>query len=255
MAARLHVRRFGLGSPLVALHGFTQTGAMFCELATFLGRSVTAPDLPGHGGSARVPATFQSAVDRVGRVLATFGHAVPLLGYSQGGRVALGVALARPSRISRLVLISAGAGLADPEDRARRRKHDEALARLLESAGLDGFLTHWLGLDMFAGLRRRGEAWAAVDRAGRSENTVGGLRAALLGMGQGIQPYLGDRLGGLPMPVIILAGERDESYLTTARWLAERIPFADLAVLPGCGHALVGEDPQAVAALVDAFLA
>jgi pimeloyl-ACP methyl ester carboxylesterase len=59
-----------------------------------------------------------------------------------------------------------------------------------------------------------------------------------------------DRLGELAMPVAILAGERDEAYVAAGRRLVETLPDATLTVVPGAGHRLALEAPQAIAAAV-----
>lgn len=238
----------------MALHGFSQHGRSFAELAGLLDRRVLAPDLPGHGRT-RIPPTVPNAVAAVASLLEKAGPPTPLLGYSQGGRIALQVALERPELISRLVLVScAPGGLAGVAERAARRERDEAWALLLDTEGLETFLDRWLGLPLFEGLERRGAGWRARDRAGREENDPGRLAAALLGMGQGIQAHLGGRLGELTGPVLVVAGAEDERYLALARWMAERIPDARVEVLAGVGHPVVGEDPGALARAVSAFL-
>jgi pimeloyl-ACP methyl ester carboxylesterase len=85
-------------------------------------------------------------------------------------------------------------------------------------------------------------------------NDPSGLAAALRGLGQGAMPYVGDRLDALRMPVLVVAGERDERYVEIARLMADRIPNGQVAVVPGAGHAVVAEAPERLAALVDGFL-
>ena len=251
----LWVRRYpGRPPPLVALHGFTQTGRMFAELAELLENEVLAPDLPGHGRSSDHPASFEAAVEALLGVLGV-GEPIPLLGYSQGGRLALAVALERPDLVSHLALISATPGIEDELERAVRRRADQARAVLLRSEGLPTFLEQWLRSPMFAGLERRGATWRSVDLAARLENTASGLAAALIGMGQGAQPYLGDRLSNLQMPVMVVAGELDQHYVSLARTMQSSLPEATLHVVPNTGHAVIGEQPVAVADLVAQFLA
>ena len=253
--ARLWVRRYpGAMPPLVALHGFTQTGAMFAELAELLGKEVLAPDLPGHGRSAAYPATFASAATGVADVLAEVGSPVPLIGYSQGGRVALAVALERPELVSHLVLVSTSLGIQDEAERGERRRADEVLAAELARGDLASFVGRWLRSPMFAGLERRGPAWREADAARRLENTPKGLAAALVGLGQGAQPYLGGRLGELGMPVLVVAGERDEKYVSIANAMMRSLPEATLRILRDAGHAAIGEQPQVVANLIGWFL-
>lgn len=254
-SAGLWVRRFpGESPPVVALHGFTQTGAMFAELAGLLGREVLAPDVPGHGRSADYPASFASTVSGVADVVASVGGPVPLLGYSQGGRVALAVALERPELVSHLVLVSTSLGIEDEVERGERLRADESLADGLRADGLEAFLDRWLIQPLFEGLERRGATWKAGDRAARLENTAEGLASALAGMGQGAQPYFGRSLGDLHMPVLVIAGGLDEKYVSIARSMSLAMPFATLRIIAGAGHAVIGELPRVVGDLVAGFL-
>lgn len=254
-SAGLWVRRFaGEPPPLVTLHGFTQTGAMFAELAELLDREILAPDLPGHGRSAGYPATFASAVAGVAEVLASVGSPVPLSGYSQGGRVALAVALDRPELVSHLVLVSTSPGIEDEGERGERLYADKVVAAELEREGLAAFVERWLSHPMFAGLSRRGAAWQAAEAARRLENTPGGLAAALVGMGQGAQPYLGGRLRELGMPVLIIVGEQDEKYLPIADAMIRSLEHGELDMIADAGHAVIGEQPRVTAELITRFL-
>jgi 2-succinyl-6-hydroxy-2,4-cyclohexadiene-1-carboxylate synthase len=252
----LGLNRFtGDPPPLVALHGFTQTGAMFGELAGLLDCEVRAPDLPGHGRSSEVTAAFDGAVAGVVEVLEAIDRPAPLLGYSQGARIAMGVAIERPDLISRLVLVSASPGLASDSGREQRRLADETLAVRLTSVGLPAFLDEWMAQPMFRGLQRRGEEWLTQDRALRLANRPAGLAAALRGMGQGVQPYLGDRLTEVAIPVLLIVGADDDRYVNLAEDMLRDLPDVVLEVVSDCGHPVIGERPETVAGLVDGFLA
>lgn len=246
----LPVRRFAGRPPaIVALHGFTQHGGMFAELAAITGREILAPDLPGHGGAAAFPATFPAAIAAVAAV--TGGRA--LLGYSQGGRIALGVALEHPQAVSHLILISTGIGIADERRRLVRQTRDEALARVIESEDLESFFERWMNRPIFDGLHRRGAAWLEADVALRLENTARGIAGALRGMGQGAQPWYGDRLEELEMPVLVIAGERDPRYVAIAKRVAAATG-GRLVIVEDAGHAVVGEAPRKVALEIERFL-
>jgi pimeloyl-ACP methyl ester carboxylesterase len=58
---------------------------------------------------------------------------------------------------------------------------------------------------------------------------------------------LWDRLGELRMPVTVVAGERDAKFVALGERLAAALPDARLVVVPGAGHGLPREAPQAVA--------
>jgi pimeloyl-ACP methyl ester carboxylesterase len=77
------------GLPLLALHGFTGSGADFAPLAAALGRAVIAPDLPGHGGTSGPPLGVAACADALALLLTRLSlRRVDLLGYSLGGRTA-----------------------------------------------------------------------------------------------------------------------------------------------------------------------
>jgi len=228
--------------PVVALHGFAGTGRSWDAL----GIDLLAPDLPGHGAAAAVrPVSFASCVEHV---LARAPERFVLAGYSMGGRLALHVALAAPERVSRLVLLSATAGIEDAVERAERRAADERLAAELEAGSIEDFAERWMALPLFAGTPPDA---AARWRADILRNEPAGLAASLRGVGTGVMEPLWERLGELAMPVDVVAGERDARY----RALAGRIATAvrgknEPTVIAGAGHGLPREAPAAVAALL-----
>jgi 2-succinyl-6-hydroxy-2,4-cyclohexadiene-1-carboxylate synthase len=235
----------------VALHGFTQRGTMWDEAAALAGGEWVTPDLPGHGGRAACP--WEEAVRIVADLL---GEAPPprcLVGYSMGGRLALAVALDHPGLVDRLALLSAAPGIADPEVRRRRAEEDRALAEHIEEAGVAAFLDEWLDQPWFGGGQTPSAEWRAAERAARMGSTAAGLAGALRLLGQGAQPALGERLGELRVPVLLVAGADDERYAALARSMGEQIRHAEVALVARAGHALVGERPREVAARLGAW--
>jgi 2-succinyl-6-hydroxy-2,4-cyclohexadiene-1-carboxylate synthase len=249
----LRVRRMGAGPRLVALHGFTHHGGSFAELAGFLDHEILAPDLPGHGGTTVSP-TYDAAVAALAFWLEAFGAPVPLLGYSQGGRIALHLALAEPGLVSRLVLVSTSPGIADAGERGERRERDDALAARIESGGIAAFLDAWLAGPIAGTTELRDAEWRKHDRARRKENDPARLAAALRGLTQGRQEYLGDRLQELPMPVLVIAGEYDPAYVERSETMVRSLPDGRLLVIPEAPHNVVGANPAALAAAVQDFL-
>ena len=238
----------GVSETVVLLHGFTQTGRSWGRVertAKEAGHVVAAPDLRGHGASAAVrPVDFPHVV---ADVTALADDAV-LCGYSMGGRIALHAALAHPHRVRRLVLISTTAGIEDSAERAERRAADEVLATEIERDGLEAFAARWAAQPLFAGLAQEAAATACADRL---RNDAAGLAAALRGLGTGVMEPVWQRLGELRMPVAVLAGARDAKFLALARRLVGALPAATLTVVPGAGHALHLEAPEAVAAALE----
>jgi 2-succinyl-6-hydroxy-2,4-cyclohexadiene-1-carboxylate synthase len=238
-----------MAETVVLLHGFAGTRHAWDLVADRFHPERYRPlalDLRGHGDARdERPITFAAiATD----VAAAAPERFVLCGYSLGGRVALHVALAHPERVSRLVLVASTAGIEDPELREERRAADERLAADTERGTIEEFAERWSRQPLFAGTP---PAAAAHWRADLLRNDPAALAAVLRGIGAGVMAPLWDRLAELDgMPVTIVAGERDGRYAAIGRRLAAALPGARLLVVPGAGHGLPREAPQAVAAAI-----
>jgi len=250
----MQVHRWGEGPvALLWLHGFTGDGRALDHLASELGHAFTAscPDLPGHGATAApppAPAGWEGTLTALGRVLDALPRPRVVAGYSQGARLALALALRAPSALDGLLLESAAAGLADPDERRRRAADDEALATLLEAEGLEAFLARWERHPVLAGLAALPPPLAGALAARRRRHDPRGLAAALRAFGQGVQPVAAPR--PLGVPTIVLCGARDAKYAALAAALAPALG-AELR-RADCGHAPHLEAPATlVGALLD----
>lgn len=231
---------------LVFLHGFTQTGASWRHLRALLAdHDSVAPDLPGHGTDIDARRDLWRTAADIGRA----AGAGVYVGYSFGARVALHCALTDPVMPTGLVLVSGTAGIDDPEERATRRAADETLADRICRIGVEPFLDEWLGQPMFAGLDDE-----QADRSSRTSNTADGLADSLRFCGTGTQEPLWNRLSGIGIPVLVVAGEHDAKFRQLAERLAGAISNSSLAVVAGCGHSVPFEKPGALAELIRAWL-
>lgn len=85
---------------------------------------VTAPDLPGFGGSSPLASAWSVGdyADWAARFIAEAGLTRPhIVAHSFGARVAIKLAAERPQLVSKLI-ITGGAGLVKPRSRAYRRR-------------------------------------------------------------------------------------------------------------------------------------
>jgi pimeloyl-ACP methyl ester carboxylesterase len=102
----------GSGRPLILLHGGLGSGEMFGPVLPMLAErhQVIAVDLQGHGRTADIdrPLDVRLMADDIGALI---GHlrlpATDVVGYSLGGGVALQTAARHPSKVRRLVMVSA----------------------------------------------------------------------------------------------------------------------------------------------------
>jgi 2-succinyl-6-hydroxy-2,4-cyclohexadiene-1-carboxylate synthase len=239
----------GMRETLVLLHGFTQTGRSWDPVLAALGEAryrPVAPDLRGHGDAGSVrPIGFDEIA---GDVLAAAGDGpFTLVGYSQGGRIGLHLALAAPERVQRLVLVSTTAGLEDAAAREARIASDEQLARRMEGQGIDAAARAWAAQALFGGQTAEVAALAHEDRL---RNDPRNLADVLRGVGTGRMTPLWDRLPELTMPSAVIVGERDRKFVDLGRRLADGLPDATFTLVPDAGHALPWEKPAAIADVI-----
>lgn len=174
-----------------------------------------------------------------------------VLGYSLGGRLTLALVCRHPERVRRAVAVGASPGIRDEQERAGRRELDEERARRLEGAGLEAFLKDWYAQPLFHDFAESPGFARALAR--RREGDAVALAAALRALSPGAQPYLGDELARSDVPLLLVAGARDEKYMAVIRALVE-VSKARAAVIPDAGHAVHLERPAALAEILTEFL-
>ena len=235
----------------VALHGFTQTGRSWRHLTAAAARTgdvVLAPNLPGHGAASNerpvdLGAAAALIVARVEPALG--GRPARWVGYSLGGRVLLHLALARPELVSELVLVSTTAGIDDANERAERRRADNALADRIDRIGTKAFVTEWLDQPLFASL-----PFDPDDIADRARNDAAGLASSLRTCGAGTQTPVWSRLIELTMPTLVVTGSQDTKFTALGRRLAKLLDNSEHAEIDDAGHACHLEKPETFAALL-----
>lgn len=235
---------------VLALHGFTGSGADWRVYGRLLEADLLAPDLPGHGDAPPPDPEggaegFLAIADQVVQEARAQGwNGCDGVGYSMGGRIALAIATRHPGLFRTLTVIGASAGIADEEARRARRAQDEAWARTLERDGLAAFIASWDAQPMFAGRRARPALPPHDARA---------LAAALRAVSPAVQPPLEEALSQVARPVLIVVGARDVKYVHDAPRLAARLARAEVAIIPDAGHAVTFEAARPTAERIRAF--
>ena len=225
MDIRLAYTERGEGFPLLLLHGNGESSAYFQGQMEPLARvrRVIAVDTRGHGVSSRgeMPFTLSQFTDDLRAFMDV--QQIPkadILGFSDGGNIALLFALRYPARVRRLIVNG---------------------ANLFPSGmKLPSFLMIWLVYGFTActaRLFRRGVRIHALYR--------------LMAREPHIRP---EELARLTMPVLVVVGSHDMIREKHTRLIASSLPHGRLAVLAG-GHTVALDRPEAFNETVLAFLA
>ncbi len=247
----------GDGPPLLLVHGFGGSAWNFAELRPHLeGRRLIVPDLPGHGGSAPLPAaaTLRGFADALVPLL---DGPTDVLGHSLGGVVALRLAERHPALVRRLVL-AAPAGISSS---TRLAELTITFLGLVQPGRIAGRRVHRIAGSPL--LRRVVFGPFEVSNPDQlTERAVHGfLRGPLLhtdAMGAGLALVADDPrrdLERVTCPVLLLWGARDRQVPLEDGFEYARRLRAPLRVIADCGHLLIGERPGVCARAALEFLA
>ncbi|MDD5562727.1 MAG: alpha/beta fold hydrolase [Thermoanaerobaculaceae bacterium] len=253
-AAALEVEDHGEGVPVILLHGFPLSSAIWTPVRTAVeqvARLVT-PDLRGFGASAKPAAGYAIAdlADDVVRLADALKlDRFVLGGHSMGGYVALEVAAAHPERLAGLVLIDTRAEADAPEGRRRR---DAGIARIV-AGDAAGFLDEFVAGLVGPSSATRAPRVVAELRAIAAEAAPDALAGCLAGMRD--RPDRRDLLAAVNVPALVVVGQEDSlTPPASSRALASALPRATLVEIPSAGHTPSMERPIPTAEAILGFL-
>lgn len=251
----------GSGPPLLLVHGLAGAASNWIELAPLLAQRhrLLVPDLPGHGGSTALPAVagLEPFADRVGLVAEQEGMLpAPVVGHSLGGMVVLRLALRRPGDVQAIVLAGA-AGLSVGNVWGRNLL---SVVTSIRPGRLAGRYRGWISRSRL--LRRLVFGLVSVaDPVGLTDGAVEGFLAPQLlhtDVDSAWQALRMDdprqELETVRCPVLVLWGAEDGQLPLGDAFEYTRRLRARLRVIPGCGHLLIGERPDACARAIEDFL-
>ena len=251
----------GDGPPLVLVHGLSGAATNWCELAPLLVRErrVLIPELPGHGGSAPLPAapSLNGYADRIRHVAELEGMLpAPFVGHSLGGSITLRAAIRWREDVPAAVL-AASAGIASATRWAQfwlaffgKTKPGRRIAphRSLV-AHRDALRYAVFGY------------WGASDPPALSDRAVDGLLAGAQHHADTVsaaQALVRDDprrdLHDIGCRVLVVWGARDHQVPIDDAFEYARRLGAPLRVIADCGHLLVAERPDACLDAIEDFL-
>jgi 2-succinyl-6-hydroxy-2,4-cyclohexadiene-1-carboxylate synthase len=248
----LSTPRLGTTGTKLFIHGLLGSGDDWSETIKGIEGDYTCLtiDLPSHGSAADLPATitsFEGAIHQIGASLKeTITTPVHGIGYSLGGRILLGLSRHYPELFGRLTLISAFPGFDDKGARNARWESDLRWSALMKTLDTETFLSRWYGQETF-----RSEMWSDETRtkilSSRASISLSHIAPFFELTSAAQMPCYWPLLDSLSIPTTFIAGERDLKYVQIGEQLASRNPRIHLSIVPQCGHAVLLEDPAAVA--------
>jgi pimeloyl-ACP methyl ester carboxylesterase len=205
------------------------------------GRSVLAPDLPGHGRSEGAAlATIAEAAKWVRRLMdASRIESAMLIGHSMGGAIALEAAAALGDRCTGVALIGAAAQIPVHKDLLTAAREEPERAYLMMTAWAHGTAAK-LGGNPAPGLWMTGGTIALFAR-----NRPGVLHTDLEACAAWTSGPDAAREVGCPALVVIAVNDI-MTPLKAGQELARLIPRSRSVTVADCGHMLLSEAPDAV---------
>lgn len=224
MDITLHFEERGTGMPFILLHGNGENGSYFVHQTEYFSKSrrVIAVDTRGHGKSPRGSAPFtigQFAEDLLGFMDMQGIEKADLLGFSDGGNIALIFALKHPERVHSLILN--GANL-----------YPVGVKLSVQIPVVIGYYM--------------ASAVAVCSRKARRNKELLGLMVK--------EPQIRpEELKKLKIRTLVIAGDQDMIKESHTRLIHENIPGAKLVILPG-DHFIAGKNPAEFNRAVEDFL-
>jgi pimeloyl-ACP methyl ester carboxylesterase len=237
----LYYERHGAGDPLLLITGWTISAAVFEPVLDLYAEHFECI-VYDHRGSARSggspPTTMGGLADSAARLLTELRIPRAIVnGLSMGGMVAQELALRHAGRVRGLVL----GGTTPGGPFSPRLGPREVVSIARGSVTERGIRAPLLFSSEFR--REQPERVRELLRYFKlHRSSVKAIAAQTLASAR-FETL--SRLGRLHAPTLVMHGERDRLVpLAASRLLAARIPDAELAVVPGAGHAFGLEAPQ-----------
>jgi len=235
----------GHGTPVVLLHAFPQSRAMWDQQVTALTKRhrVIAPDFRGFGESdaPEGPYTLDQYADDVNGLLDHL--AVPqalFVGLSMGGYTLFAFYRRHAARVNGLVLADTRAQADTEEGRAGRM----AMAQTARSKGAGAIADIMLPKLLSSVAQHTKPNLVRQVRSTIERTTVSGITGALMAMAE--RPDSVPLLAQIACPVLVITGELDgPTPPADGKIMAERIPGARLEIIPRAGHLSNLEEPEA----------
>ena len=237
MTAHLHIESIGTGQPLVLLHGWGMSGAVWQPLVKKLSKLFTLHmvDLPGMGLSRPLePYHIHAIAEKVAEIIPPHGD---IVGWSLGGQVAMRIALDYPDIVRRLVLVGASPCFVNKQGWDAGMSPD-IFSSFAASVNTDYHktMTQFLTLQCMGAKDARDTV--KVLRKKFAERPVPSTQTLQKALQILLDTDLRHEIESLRKPTLLIHGDRDTlAPVQAAHWMMQNLPAGFLRVMAGASHA------------------
>jgi pimeloyl-ACP methyl ester carboxylesterase len=261
---KLYYEETGTGDPVLFLHEFGGHHLSWEPQVRYFSRRYRCISYAARGWPpSDVPDTAdaysqQRAADDAAAVLVGLGIAkAHLVGLSMGATAAIEFGIRHPDMALSLTAAAAGSGAStDPAAKRRFQEDSASFAQRIEREGLPAMAELYCAGPARVQYRDKDpRGWAEFKRQ-FAEGSPEGRARTMVGVQSRRVPLFERKteLAAIPVPVLIVAGDEDDSTLDVALFLKRTIPRCGLLMLPKTGHGINLEEPAAFNAAVENFI-
>ena len=251
--ARIFYQVSGTGAPMMLLHGYPLSGALFERVRDDLSRRFRVITLDHRGyGMSRAPAIPDSIAIYANDALAVMQQLgverAHVGGMSMGGPILFEMYRQAPERFSGMMLIDTIAAPANPAEKGLWMGVADMARQGGVSALIPVLLHEMLSGDTRIRQPELGSYLTAVMKQASQDAAIGGA----LALAQ--RPDSTQLLGSIRVPTQIIVGLNDHVYpIEIARMMNEQIASSRLDIIDGAAHAAIFEAPQRASSAIMAF--
>lgn len=243
---------------VLLLHGFMSDMSSMQDVADRLTKdfNVLLVDLPGFGKTTleEIDVSYLDVLDSIKKLIDELSlENLHVVGYSMGGRIAIGLMCMYPELFKSAVLESTTVGIESDSARFERMQIDiERAAEIMRD--YEAFVDKWEEMSLFHSKTRLTEAQYLSQKKNRLSQDPLQVARSLVVYGTGCQPYYLDAFKELELPIQLIVGEDDEKFVSINKKMHDAHNHTYLNIVKGASHNVHLEQPEKFGTIMLEFL-
>ncbi len=261
---KLYYEEAGQGDPILFLHEFGGHHLSWEPQMRYFSRRYRCITYAARGWPpSDVPDSVdvysqERAADDAAAVLKGLGIAkAHLIGLSMGATAAIEFGIRHPDKALSLTAAAGGSGAAtDAEAKRRFTEECQSFAQRIERDGLPAMAEIYCAGPARVQLRDKDPRGYAEFKRQFAEGSARGHALTMIGVQSRRVPLFERKaeLAAIPVPMLVIAGDEDDSTLDLSVFLKRTVPRCGLMMVPKTGHGINLEEPATFNAAVQDFI-